>query len=86
MSATLNFSLKTLELFLNKEGKVVYRDGGANVTKILAIWGTLVAYDSVAECWRGYNNARKEGGQFLIAINHEDVNRRIINLSGGKIT
>lgn len=70
--------LKTLEAYLGKKCKVVYRDGGASF-RAQAFYGTLVEFDQKFQIWEGdvENPPRKK---FRMALNHDDINRIILEL------
>lgn len=79
MSVTPTF-LKTLELYLDKRCKVVYRDGGAS-SPAKAFYGTLQAFDEKFQTWEG-GNERNPKEKFKVAFNHDDVSRIVIELGG----
>lgn len=80
MSATLHF-IKTLELYLGKWCKVVYRDGGAN-SPAKAFYGVLQAFDQKFQIWEG-GNERNPREKFKVAFNHDDVNRIVLEIGSG---
>jgi len=77
MSASLHF-LKTLELYLGKRCKVVYRDGGAN-SPAKAFYGVLQGFDHKFQNWEG-GNERNPKEKFKVAFNHDDVSRIVIEI------
>jgi len=82
MSASLHF-LKTLELYIGKRCKVVYRDGGAS-SPAKAFYGTLIAFDNKFQTWEGGNErAPSPKDKFTVAFNHDDVSRIVVEMGGG---
>lgn len=80
MSATLNF-LRTLEAYLDKRCKVVYRDGG-NSSPAKAFYGVLIAFDPKFQTWEG-DNVKESSKKFKVTFNHDDVNRIVMEFGGG---
>lgn len=80
MSANLQF-LKTLEIYMGKQCKVVYRDGGKN-SPAKAFYGILHAFDQKFQTWEG-GNERNPRKKFTVAFNHDDVSRIVIEIGGG---
>jgi len=80
MSANLDF-IRTLEVYLGKECKIVYRDGGTN-SPAKAFYGKLLGFDSKFSTWEGKNDPR-EKERFRVNFNHDDVSRIVVTMGGG---
>lgn len=79
MSVTLPF-IKTLETYVGKRCKIVYRDGGTN-SPAKAFYGVLLSFDHKFQIWEG-GNERQPKERFRVAFNHDDVNRIVLGLGG----
>lgn len=79
MSATFHL-LKTLELYLGKSCKIVYRDGGVS-SPAKAFYGILMTFDQKFQIWEG-GNERNPRKKFKVAFNHDDVSRIVLDLGG----
>lgn len=73
-----SFSLKTLELYLGKLCKVVYRDGGATLPA-KAFYGKLVSFDPKFQVWEGCDD-KKMSYRKQVAFNHDDVSRIVLEM------
>jgi len=80
MSADLNF-LKTLNAYLGKPCKVIFRDGGVS-GRIKVFRGVLESYDQKFQVWNGAPD-KLPGQKCRLAINHQDVNRIVFEIGGG---
>jgi len=83
MPASSNFSPVVLSQFKNRRCKVVYRDGGTN-SPAKAFYGMLRDFDCKFQVWEGNNDPNKTP-ELLVAFNHDDVNRIVMELKGDVI-
>jgi len=77
MSADFHY-LKTLESYLDKPCKVVYRDGRKN-SPAKAFYGKLLAFDIKFQMWEG-DDKREGERKFQVNFNHEDVSRIVFGM------
>lgn len=80
MSVFPNF-FKVLESYMGKSCKVVFRDGGAG-GRIKVFLGVLEGYDQKFQVWKGYPDKLPDQ-KCRLAINHDDVNRIVLEMGGG---
>ena len=78
-----SFSLKSLEAFINKHGRIRYHDKDKDTgkDKIETFYGKLLGFDTVFQSWEGKNHpSHKE--IFLNNFNHNDVSRIVVEVGG----
>lgn len=79
MSANFDY-LRTLEAYIGKSCKIVYRDGGVN-SQAKAFYGTLISFDVKFQTWEGKNDPSAPK-KILVNFNHNDVNRIVLTMKG----
>lgn len=82
MSADSNFiSLKTLDLYVGKQCKVVYWDppNGRDPRRGSAFYGVLVCYDGKFQTWSGGDD-RDMKNRKVVNFNHDEVSRIVMEV------
>ncbi len=77
---TDNPVLRTLQLYVGKKCKVVFRDGGAS-SRVRVFMGTLQSFDGKFQVWDGHPD-KQPHDRCQVVLNHDDINRIVIT-SGG---
>lgn len=78
---TVSPILKTLEMYVGKECKVVFRDGGVN-ERINVFRGVLKVFDHKFQVWVGHPD-KLPSQKCQLVLNHDDINRIVIYATGG---
>ncbi len=70
--------LKSLDAYIGKKCKVVFRDGGAS-SRVKVFWGTLKSYDHKFQVWDGHPDKLPQQKCQLV-LNHDDINRIVMEV------
>jgi hypothetical protein len=68
--------LKTLEMYMGQECKVVFRDGGIN-ERVNVFRGVLIKFDHKFQVWKGHPD-KLPTQKCQVVLNHDDINRIVL--------